>query len=98
MGLGLARPSPNRPGPIYQLGPRLAQAQRWPKGCWPKSASGRILLAQAQPKKLLGRISGPKWPKSGPNYKIYSKFSYFKVLKLAKFSKLNHFNVTYYNS
>ena len=67
MGLGLARPSPNRPGPIYQLGPRLAQAQRWPKGHWPKSALGRIFLAQAQPKKLMGRTNGPKWSKSGPS-------------------------------
>ena len=67
MGLGLARPSPNRPGPIYQLGPRLAQAQKRPKGCWPKLALGRIFLAQPQPKKMLGRTSGPKWSKSGPS-------------------------------
>ena len=60
MGLGLARP-------IYQLGPRLAQAQRWPKEHWPKSALGRIFLAQAQPKKLMGLTNGPKWSKSGPS-------------------------------
>ena len=67
MGLGLARPSPNWPGPIYQLGPSLAQAQRWPKGTWPKSALGRIFVAQAQPKKMLGQTSRPKWPNNGPN-------------------------------
>ena len=94
MGLGLARPSPNRPGPIYQLGPRLAQAQRWPKGRWPKLALGQDFLAQAQPKKIVGHTSDPKRPKRGPNDTIQSKFLYFKLLKL---SKWNHFNLTYFN-
>ena len=67
MGLGQARPSPNWPGPIYQLGPRLAQAQRRPKVRRPKLALGRTFLAQAQPKKFLGQRSSPKWPKNGPN-------------------------------
>ena len=81
MGLGLARPSPNRPGPIYQLGPRLAQAQRWPKGSWPKLALGRIFLAQAQPKKMLGRTGGPIWPKSAHWNKswIFLHLSYFPI-------------------
>ena len=79
MGLGLARPSPNRPGPIYQLGPKLAQAQRRPKGCWPKLALGRNFLAQAQPKKMLGQISDLEWHKNGPKLYNLAQFSIFQT-------------------
>ena len=59
----------------FEPDPSLAYIPTWPKvdpgskvayRKLPKSALVRIYLAKAQPKKMLGLTSGPKWPKSGP--------------------------------